>query len=48
MKRYQVIIGLYVDDILVIGETGQINCFKNEITTMFKVIVYENVTDYVG
>ena len=48
MNKKEVYVGLYVDDLLIIGPTNQVNILLQELKNRFEVCVDKNLKEFVG
>ena len=46
--KNEIILGIYVDDVLISGEDTTVNKFIEEFKIKYKSIVYESVNDFIG
>ena len=48
LMKENVILGLYVDDIIVTGKNDEVKKFTDEFQNKFKSRYYESVEDFIG
>ena len=48
LNKEEIYIGLYVDDLLIIGPTDQVNVLLKELKEIFEVSVEENIKEFFG
>ena len=48
LNKDEIYVGLYVDDLLIIGPTYQVNVLLKELKEIFEVRVEDNIKEFVG
>ena len=48
LNKEEIYVGLYVDDLLIIGTTNEVNVLLNELKEIFEVRLEKNIKEFVG
>lgn len=48
LNKENIIIGIYIDDILVIGSKDDIKTFVNKLQNIFKLRIKTGITEFIG